>query len=248
MSAKAGDKESTVVEKGALLYEGKAKRLYATPDNNILWVEYLDQATAFNGEKKDQIAGKAVLNNKISSRIFEKLHKAGVNSHFVEQLSENEQLVRRVQIIPLEVVVRNTAAGSLTKRLGIPEGMPLEQPLVEFFYKDDDLGDPLVTDDHIRMMDIATDAEIQKLKDKALTVNTALKALFADLGINLIDFKLEFGRTEEGEILLADEVSPDTARLWDLSTGAHLDKDVYRRDLGDLVSVYQVVLNRLEEQ
>lgn len=237
-----------MVEKGALLYQGKAKRLYATPDNDIIWVEYLDQATAFNGEKKDQIAGKAVLNNKISSRIFEKLHQAGVNSHFVEQLSENEQLVRRVQIIPLEVVVRNTAAGSLTKRLGIPEGTPLDKPLVEFFYKDDDLGDPLVTDDHIRMMGIATDAEIAELKEKALTVNAALQALFTDLGINLIDFKLEFGRTDDGEILLADEVSPDTARLWDLATGDHLDKDVYRRDLGDLVSVYQVVLNRLEEQ
>ncbi len=237
-----------MVEKGALLYEGKAKRLYATPDNNILWVEYLDQATAFNGEKKDEIAGKAVLNNKISSRIFEKLHQVGVDSHFLKQLSENEQLVRRVQIIPLEVVVRNTAAGSLTKRLGIPEGTPLDKPLVEFFYKDDDLGDPLVTDDHIRMMDIASDTEIMALKEKTLTVNTALTALFNDLGINLIDFKLEFGRTDEGEILLADEVSPDTARLWDLSTGDHLDKDVYRRDLGDLVSVYQVVLNRLEEQ
>ena len=237
-----------MAEKGALLYEGKAKRLYATPDNNILWVEYLDQATAFNGEKKDEIAGKAVLNNKISSRIFEKLHQVGVDSHFLKQLSENEQLVRRVQIIPLEVVVRNTAAGSLTKRLGIPEGTPLDKPLVEFFYKDDDLGDPLVTDDHIRMMDIASDTEIMALKEKTLTVNTALTALFNDLGINLIDFKLEFGRTDEGEILLADEVSPDTARLWDLSTGDHLDKDVYRRDLGDLVSVYQVVLNRLEEQ
>lgn len=237
-----------MVKKGALVYEGKAKRLFTTPDNETLWVQYLDQATAFNGEKKDQIAGKAVLNNQISAEIFKRLHEVGVPSHFIKQLSETEQLVRRVQIIPLEVVVRNTAAGSLSKRLGIPEGTALAEPLVEFFYKDDELGDPLMTEDHIRLLDIATDGEIRELKAKALTVNEALKSLFEGVGINLIDFKLEFGRTEDGQILLADEVSPDTARLWDKATGAHLDKDVYRRDLGDLVSVYQVVLNRLQEQ
>lgn len=237
-----------MVEKGALVYEGKAKRLFTTPDNQTLWVEYLDQATAFNGEKKDQIAGKAVLNNHISSEIFKRLHDIGVPSHFIRQLSDTEQLVRRVQIIPLEVVVRNTAAGSLSKRLGILEGTALAHPIVEFFYKNDDLGDPLITDEHIRLLNIATDAEVRELKEKALIVNDALKSLFEGVGINLIDFKLEFGRTPDGQILLADEVSPDTARLWDQETGAHLDKDVYRRDLGDLVSVYQVVLNRLQEQ
>ena len=169
----------------------------------------------------------------------------GVPNHFIEMISPTEQLVRSAQIIPLEVVVRNTAAGSLSKRLGIPEGTPLQAPLVEFFYKDDRLGDPLVTDDHIRMLSIASDDELEELRLQALRVNKELISIFEESGIDLIDFKLEFGCTEDGSILLADEVSPDTARLWDKATGDHLDKDVYRRDLGDLTEVYQVVLDRL---
>lgn len=237
-----------MAEKGSLLYEGKAKKLYATDNPDVLWVEYLDQATAFDGLKKDQIVGKAELNNQISARIFERLANAGVPSHFLEQLSPTEQLVSHVEIIPVEVVVRNKATGSLTKRLGIPSGTALEQPLVEFFYKDDDLGDPLITDAHVRMLDLATDEEMDELRRQALIVNEQLQALFEDVGIELIDFKIEFGRTKDGQILLADEVSPDTARLWDLETGAQLDKDVYRHDTGDLTTVYQVVLDRLQEK
>lgn len=235
-----------MTEKGELLYEGKAKRLFKTSTPGVLWAEYLDQATAFDGEKKDQIVGKGTLNNQISSRIFARLEEVGVPSHFIEQVSPTEQLVRSVEIIPLEVVVRNRAAGSISKRLGIPEGTVLPKPLVEFFLKDDDLGDPLLTDDHVRMLQLASDDEIEELKEKALVVNRALRELFADIDIDLVDFKVEFGRDEEGKTLLADEVSPDTARLWDQETGAHLDKDVYRRGLGDLRDVYQVVLDRLQ--
>lgn len=234
-----------MINKGPLLYEGKAKKLYATQNQDTIWVEYLDQATAFDGAKKDTVAGKAALNNQISARIFERLKQVGVPNHFIEMISPTEQLVRSAQIIPLEVVVRNTAAGSLSKRLGIPEGTPLQAPLVEFFYKDDRLGDPLVTDDHIRMLSIASDDELEELRLQALRVNKELISIFEESGIDLIDFKLEFGCTEDGSILLADEVSPDTARLWDKATGDHLDKDVYRRDLGDLTEVYQVVLDRL---
>ena len=236
-----------MVEKRSLLYEGKAKKLYTTGNPDVLWVEYLDQATAFDGLKKDKIEGKAELNNQISARIFKRLARAGVPSHFVKQLSDTEQLVSRVEIIPLEVVVRNKATGSLTKRLGIPSGTALDQPLVEFFYKDDALGDPLITDDHIRLLELASDDEVAELRRQALVVNEQLQALFKDVGIELIDFKIEFGRTKDGQILLADEVSPDTARLWDFETGAQLDKDVYRHELGDLTSVYQVVLDRLTE-
>lgn len=236
-----------MASKGQLLYEGKAKKLYATEDQQVLWVEYLDQATAFNGEKKDQISGKAILNNQISSLIFQVLAERGVPNHLIEQLSDTEQLVRAVQIIPLEVVVRNVAAGSISKRLGIDEGTPLAFPVVEFYYKDDDLGDPLISEDHIRLLDIATPADLEEIRSQALTVNTQLQELFDSCGITLVDFKLEFGRDNNGQILLADEVSPDTSRLWDKETGAHLDKDVYRRDLGDLIDVYQVVRARLED-
>ncbi|MFZ1381971.1 MAG: phosphoribosylaminoimidazolesuccinocarboxamide synthase [Scrofimicrobium sp.] len=236
-----------MAQKGQLLYEGKAKKLYETDSPGVLWVEYCDQATAFNGEKKDQILGKGKINNQISGMIFDLLADAGIPSHYLGQLSETEQLVQAVEIVPLEVVVRNVAAGSISKRLGIEEGTPLAFPIVEFFYKDDNLGDPLITDEHIRILDLATEAEVAEIKDKALAVNAALTDLFAKCGIRLIDFKLEFGRDSDGNILLADEVSPDTCRLWDAKTNAHLDKDVYRRDIGDLVSVYQVVLARLQE-
>jgi len=195
------------MEKGALLYEGKAKRVYATSDPELLWIEYKDSATAFDGKKKAEIEGKGRLNNLISSIIFTRLRERGIDSHFVQQLSETEQLVKKVEIIPLETVVRNYAAGSISKRLGIPEGERLRRPLVEFYYKSDALGDPLLTEDHIEILDLASREEVELLKTKALQVNAALTELFAELGIKLIDFKLEFGRDSQGNILLADEIS-----------------------------------------
>ncbi|MGG5252435.1 phosphoribosylaminoimidazolesuccinocarboxamide synthase [Neobacillus sp. SM06] len=228
-----------------LLYEGKAKRIYRTDDETIVRVEYKNSATAFNGVKKAEIAGKGHLNNEITSLLFLKLKEHGIQSHFIEKISETEQLVKKVAIIPLETVVRNVAAGSLAKRLGIEEGKPLSQPLVEFYYKNDVLGDPLLTIDHIHELKIATEEEIAILKEKALEVNTVLSSFFAGLGIRLIDFKLEFGKDSEGEILLADEISPDTCRLWDANTNEKLDKDVFRRDLGSLTDAYEQILARL---
>ncbi len=233
------------MEKRALLYEGKAKRVYGTSDENIVWLEYKDSATAFNGEKKANITGKGRLNNEITSLLFLKLKDMGIESHFIEKLSETEQLVKKVSIIPLEVVVRNLAAGSFSKRLGIEEGQPLSKPLVEFYYKDDSLGDPIMTEDHIEELKLATEKEVAILKKNALEVNKALSAFFAELGIRLIDFKLEFGKDSNGEIMLADEVSPDTCRLWDIKTNAKLDKDVFRRDLGNLTEAYENILARL---
>jgi len=233
------------MEKGQLLYEGKAKRLYATEDINILFVAYKDSATAFNGEKKAEIDGKGLLNNRITSLIFGKLEEAGIASHFVKQISDTEQLVRKVDIIPIEVVVRNIAAGSLAKRLGFEEGTPLKRPIVEFYYKDDNLGDPMITTEHIDILGIATEDEVQQLYTKALQVNEVLKPMFAEVGVELIDFKLEFGRTSDGEVLLADEISPDTCRLWDAQTKRKLDKDVFRRDLGSITEVYEIILEKL---
>lgn len=233
------------MEKQALLYEGKAKRVYQTNDDQLVWLEYKDSATAFNGEKKAQITGKGRLNNEITSLIFLKLKEAGMASHFVEKLSETEQLVKKVSIIPLETVVRNFAAGSFSKRLGIEEGRPLSKPIVEFYYKDDELGDPLLTEDHIEELKLATKEEIAILKEKALEVDALLTKLFQDIDIRLIDFKLEFGKDAEGEIVLADEISPDTCRLWDQQTNEKLDKDVFRRDLGNLTDAYETILTRL---
>ncbi|AJO21206.1 phosphoribosylaminoimidazolesuccinocarboxamide synthase [Weizmannia coagulans] len=228
-----------------LVYEGKAKRLYETEDPDVLRVEYKDSATAFNGVKKAEIEGKGQLNNEISSLIFKRLAEKGVKSHFIRKISEREQLVRRVEIISLEVVVRNVVAGSLAKRLGLEEGTPVGQPVVEFYYKKDELGDPLITEDHVRILGIASSEDLQFLRKQALAVNESLKALFAEIGVRLVDFKLEFGRGRDGAILLADEISPDTCRLWDLATNEKLDKDVFRRDLGSLTEVYQEILNRL---
>ncbi len=233
------------MEKRELLYEGKAKRIYATDDQNVVWAEYKDFATAFNGEKKEEVAGKGVLTNGITSLLFLKLHEAGIPSHFIKKISGTEQLVKKVTIIPLEVVTRNIIAGSLSKRLGVEEGQPLKQPIVEFYYKDDALGDPLLTEAHIQELDLATEEEVQLLKQKALEVNTILSSLFAEIGVRLIDFKLEFGKLAEGEILLADEISPDTCRLWDAETEEKLDKDVFRRDLGNLVDGYQTIYSKL---
>jgi phosphoribosylaminoimidazole-succinocarboxamide synthase len=236
------------MEKGALLYEGKAKRVYATSDPELLWIEYKDSATAFDGKKKAEIEGKGRLNNLISSIIFTRLRERGIHPHFAQQLSETEQLVKKVEIIPLETVVRNYAAGSISKRLGLPEGERLRRPLVEFYYKSDALGDPLLTEDHIEILDLASREEVELLKTKALQVNAALTELFAELGIKLIDFKLEFGRDSQGSILLADEISPDTCRLWDLETNERLDKDVFRRDLGSLTEAYTAILARLGQK
>lgn len=234
-----------MVKKLALLYEGKAKKVYTTDDANVLWVEYKDSATAFNGEKKATIAGKGRLNNEITSLLFSKLYEAGIPNHFIQKLSATEQLVKKVTIIPLEVVVRNVVAGSLAKRLGISEGTRLEKPLIEFYYKNDDLGDPLLLEDHIAILKLATSEQIAVLKELALKVNDVLTKHFADCRVRLIDFKLEFGVDSEGAILLADEISPDTCRLWDMETNEKLDKDVFRRDLGSLTDAYETILQRL---
>lgn len=233
------------MEKQALLYQGKAKRVYATNDENVVWLEYTDQATAFNGEKKENIQGKGVLNNEITSLLFMMLQEKGIPSHFIKKLSDREHLAQKVDIIPLEVVVRNVAAGSLSKRLGLEEGTVLRHPIVELYYKNDDLGDPLITDAHISLLEIATPEEVQEITAKALQVNDVLKEFFAGINIRLIDYKLEFGKTMDGNILLADEISPDTCRLWDATTGEKLDKDVFRRDLGNITDAYEQILTRL---
>ena len=233
------------MNKGNLLYEGKAKRIYQTEDENIFWVEYKDDATAFNGEKKASIQGKGVLNNAITSLIFEKLTEAGVENHFIQKLSETEQLVKKVTILPLEVVVRNVVAGSLSKRTGLAEGTKLKKPLIEFYYKDDDLGDPLFTDAHIEMMEICSPKDLEILRDYGFRVNQFLQEIFDACHLNLVDFKIELGRDSEGKIILADEISPDTCRLWDKTTNEKLDKDVFRRDLGNLTDAYQEILKML---
>ncbi|QVY62031.1 phosphoribosylaminoimidazolesuccinocarboxamide synthase [Cytobacillus gottheilii] len=233
------------MEKRTLLYEGKAKKIYSTDEKEIVWIEYKDSATAYNGEKKASIAGKGRLNNEITSLLFLKLQELGIGSHFVKRISPTEQLVKRVDIIPLETVVRNYSAGSFSKRLGMEEGLLLSRPIVEFYYKDDDLGDPILTEDHIEILALASVEEVEELKVKALQVNKVLSQFFKELGIVLIDFKLEFGKDANGDIILADEISPDTCRLWDEKTKEKLDKDVFRRDLGDLTEAYETILARL---
>ncbi|MBZ5363760.1 phosphoribosylaminoimidazolesuccinocarboxamide synthase [Staphylococcus aureus] len=230
-----------------LLYEGKAKRIFSTNQENELRVEYKDEVTAGNGAKKDTMAGKGRLNNQITSIIFKYLQENGIESHLIKQLSETEQLVKPVKIIPLEVVVRNIASGSITKRLGIENGEVFREPLVEFFYKNDALNDPLITDDHIKLLNIATDKDIETLKTKALEINQVLKKLMDAMNLKLVDFKIEFGKTETGQILLADEISPDTCRIWDKATNANFDKDVYRNNTGSLIETYQIFLNKLED-
>ena len=231
-----------------LLYEGKAKKLFITEDPQILRVEYKDDATAFNGKKFDRLRDKGRLNNAITVFFFEHLEKKDIPSHFVRKISETEQLVRRVKIIPLEVVVRNVAAGSLSKRIGWEEGKELPHPIVEFYYKDDDLGDPLLAEEHIRLLELASEAQIEELKKRGLAVNAALKSLLLSKGIRLIDFKLEFGLDQKGEILLADEISPDTCRFWDIESGKILDKDRFRRDLGGVTEAYLEIHQRLTEE
>ena len=231
-----------------LLYEGKAKKLFVTEDPQILRVEYKDDATAFNGKKFDRLRDKGRLNNAITVFFFEHLETKDIPSHFVRKISETEQLVRRVKIIPLEVVVRNVAAGSLSKRIGWEEGKELPHPIVEFYYKDDDLGDPLLAEEHIRLLELASEAQIEELKKRGLAVNEAIESLMLSKGIRLIDFKLEFGLDQKGEILLADEISPDTCRFWDIESGKILDKDRFRRDLGGVTEAYREIHQRLKEE
>ncbi|HIZ67321.1 phosphoribosylaminoimidazolesuccinocarboxamide synthase [Streptococcus alactolyticus] len=229
-----------------LIYTGKAKDIYTTSDDeDVIISVYKDQATMLNGARKETIKGKGVLNNQISSLIFTKLNEAGIATHFVKQLSENEQLNKKVDIIPLEVVLRNVTAGSFSKRFGVEEGIQLETPIVEFYYKNDDLDDPFINDEHVKFLGIASDEGIAYIKAETRRINELLKDWFNQIGLQLIDFKLEFGKDKDGHIILADEFSPDNCRLWD-AEGHHMDKDVFRRDLGNLTDVYEVVLEKLQ--
>ena len=230
------------------IYEGKAKVLYEGPEPGTLVQHFKDDATAFNAEKHDVIEGKGVLNNRISEYIFLQLAQLGIRTHFIKALNMREQLIREAEIVPLEVVIRNVAAGSLVKRLGLKEGEPLPRPLIEFYYKDDALGDPLISEDHIAVFGWATQNELDEIMTIAVRINDFLIGLFAGAGIRLVDFKLEFGRVWEGDvqrIILADEISPDNCRLWDINSNEKLDKDRFRQDLGGLVDAYQEVARRL---
>ncbi|WP_019892182.1 phosphoribosylaminoimidazolesuccinocarboxamide synthase [Allobaculum stercoricanis] len=229
------------------LYEGKAKKVFATDAPELLIVSYKDDATAFNGLKKGTIVGKGVINNRMSNLLMQKLEKAGIPTHFVEELSERETLVKKVSIIPLEVIIRNIAAGSFSKRYGVDEGFVFETPTIEFSYKNDELGDPLMNEYHAIAMKLATQEEIETIKKYAFAINEQLKAFWAECGVILVDFKLEFGKLLDGTIVLADEISPDTCRLWDRKTGEKLDKDRFRRDLGGVEDAYAEVMKRLNE-
>ncbi len=233
------------MDKGEMLYEGKAKQVYATDDPEQVIVVYKDDATAFNGAKRGAITGKGALNNHMTAIFFQLLESKGIRTHFVETLSDREQLVRRVKIIPIEVVVRNIAAGSLSKRLGLPEGEELARPIVELYYKDDALGDPLINDDHIAILNLATPEQVERIRAEALAVNAALLEYLAERRVLLVDFKLEFGTDAQGNMLLADEISPDTCRFWDAETRQKLDKDRFRQDLGGVEEAYQEMFRRL---
>jgi phosphoribosylaminoimidazole-succinocarboxamide synthase len=235
------------MKKLEMIYEGKAKRVYATDEAELLIVDYKDDATAFNGEKRGTIAGKGVINNQMSNRLMRRLEQAGVPTHFVKELSERETLVRRVEIVPLEVIVRNRSAGSFSKRYGVEEGRIFDAPTIEFSYKNDALGDPLINSSHVIALGLAAPEELELIRRYAFRVNEVLTALWASRGITLVDFKLEFGRLADGTIVLADEISPDTCRLWDSATGKKLDKDRFRRDLGGVEDAYAEVMRRLCE-
>lgn len=230
-----------------MLYEGKAKKIYATDKDDMVIVHYKDDATAFNGEKKAQIESKGLLNNEITSLIFEMLNKEGIKTHFVEKLNDRDQLCKKVEIVPLEVIVRNVAAGSMAKRLGLEEGTALKTTVFEFSYKDDELGDPLINSYHAVAIGAATFEEIDTILEMTGKINNILKDAFAKENINLIDFKIEFGKTADGEIVLADEISPDTCRFWDATTGEKLDKDRFRRDLGNVEDAYIEILKRISK-
>lgn len=233
------------MEKRELLYEGKAKKVFKTDDENVLLVAYKDDATAFNGIKKGTIAGKGAINNQMTNYIMKLLEKNGVRTHFIKELSERETLVKKVSIVPLEVIIRNVSAGSFAKRYGVEEGIVFEEPTIEFSYKNDELGDPLINAYHAAALSLATKSEIETIKNMAFKINKLMKEFFAGLNIKLIDFKIEFGKTSEGEIVLADEISPDTCRLWDAETNEKLDKDRFRRDMGGVEEAYNEVMRRL---
>lgn len=230
-----------------MIYEGKAKKVFRTDDPKLYIVDYKDDATAFNGEKKGTIADKGVVNNTMSAILFEMLEKKGIPTHMVKLLSDRETLVKAVKILPLEVIIRNVAAGSFSKRYGVEEGRPIARTILEFSYKNDELGDPLINDDHILALELATEEQLTTVRKYAYAVNEVLKEFFMGKGLKLIDFKIEFGTTADGRILLADEISPDTCRLWDVNTNEKMDKDRFRRDLGKVEETYQEVLTRIRK-
>lgn len=233
------------LQKTEQLYEGKAKKVYATNDSNLVIVDYKDDATAFNGEKKGTILNKGIINNRVTNHLMKLLEKNGVPTHLVEEISDRETIVKKVTIIPLEVIVRNIVAGSLSKRLGVAEGVKLGKTVLEYCYKDDSLGDPMVNEYHIMAMGWSTEEELEQIASYSLKVNQVLTDYLKDLNIELIDFKLEFGKTQDGTIVLADEISPDTCRFWDSTTGEKLDKDKFRRDLGGEEDAYKEIMKRL---
>ena len=233
------------MEKREQLYEGKAKKVYATDDPELVIVSYKDDATALDGLKKGTIVGKGVINNQMTNRLMARMEKAGIPTHFVKELSERDTLVRRVSIVPLEVIIRNLSAGHFASRYGVEEGIVFPEPTIEFSYKNDDLHDPLLNAYHAVALGLASWQEIELIKKYAFAVNDLLKAFWADCGVTLVDFKLEFGKTAQGQIVLADEISPDTCRLWDAKTGEKLDKDRFRRDMGGVEDAYAEVMRRL---
>ena len=233
------------MEKREQLYEGKAKKVYATDDPDLVIVSYKDDATAFDGLKKGTIVGKGVINNQMTNRLMARMEKAGIPTHFVKELSERDTLVRRVSIVPLEVIIRNLSAGHFASRYGVEEGIVFPEPTIEFSYKNDELHDPLLNAYHAVALGLASWQEIELIKKYAFAVNDVLKAFWADCGVTLVDFKLEFGKTAQGQIVLADEISPDTCRLWDAKTGEKLDKDRFRRDMGGVEDAYAEVMRRL---
>lgn len=235
------------MEKREQLYEGKAKKVYSTDDPELLIVSYKDDATAFNGLKKGTIEGKGVINNRMSNALMRLLETKGIPTHYVEELSERDTLVKKVTIVPLEVIIRNIAAGSFAQHYGVEEGKILASPTIEFSYKNDALADPLINEYHVLALELASKDEMEKIKEYAFRINEELKKFWASCGVTLVDFKLEFGRLSDGTIVLADEISPDTSRLWDASTGKKLDKDRFRRDLGGVEDAYQEIMKRLEE-
>jgi phosphoribosylaminoimidazole-succinocarboxamide synthase len=233
------------MEKKTMLYEGKAKKVYATDHPEQYIVEYKDDATAFNGLKKGTISGKGVINNQMSNLMMRLLERHGIPTHYIQELSERETLVKKVKIIPLEVIIRNIAAGSFSQRYGVKEGTLFLEPTLEFSYKNDDLGDPLINERHALAMQLATKMDIEIITELSFKINQIMKEFFKEIGVTLVDFKLEFGRTVDGSIVLADEISPDTCRFWDSETGEKLDKDRFRRDLGNVEGAYQEIIRRV---
>ena len=233
------------MEMREMLYEGKAKKVYATEDPELLVVSYKDDATAFNGKKKGTITGKGAINNRVTNFMMQRLEEQGVPTHFVEELNDRETVVKKVEIVPLEVIIRNISAGSFAKRYGVEEGIPFENPTIEFSYKNDDLDDPLINEYHIQALKLATPEEVDTIKKMAFKINEVMKAFFAQRNVDLVDFKLEFGKTSDGTIVLADEISPDTCRFWDSETHEKLDKDRFRRDLGNVEDAYDEMLKRI---